>query len=72
MEKLTCKACEKEILTNYNFCPYCGNAVSDIAKRLNKEKYDIIKIKFINEICDQINDKKTLAILNKIASELSK
>ena len=70
MEILTCEACKKEILKNYNFCPYCGKAISDVAKRLNKEKYDLIKIKLINEVCDQISDKKTLEILSKMTNSL--
>ena len=67
---MNCKECEKEILENYNFCPYCGSAISDVAKRLNKEKVDLIKVRLINEVCDQISDKKTLEILNKMTNSL--
>ena len=71
MEKQNCKICEKEFSINYNFCPYCGCAVTDIAKRLNKEKCDLIKLKVINELTQKVSDKKTLKILNDLADKIS-
>lgn len=72
MNKHICKVCEKEIDKNFNFCPFCGMALTEIAKRLNKEKFDIIRLKFINELTEKIDDKKSLEVLNKIASKVSK
>ena len=72
MENNICKNCEKDLSKNYNFCPYCGSAVTEIAKRLNKEKCDLIKLKVINEITQKVTDKNTLKILNNLADKLSK
>lgn len=72
MENNICKICEKEIDNNYNFCPYCGAAVTEIAKRLNKEKCDIIRLKLINDLTDKIEDKGALSVLNKEAKKISK
>ena len=71
MEKYICESCKKELLTDYNFCPYCGIALTDIAKRLNKEKVDVIKLKFLSNLADQIEDKKVLSKIKQIANKIA-
>lgn len=72
MENQTCKICQKQIAKEYNFCPHCGSALTEIAKRLNKEKFDVIKLKLLNDIAEKIEDKKTLKQLNSIAEKITK
>jgi uncharacterized membrane protein YvbJ len=72
MENLTCKICDKQVSENFNFCPHCGGAITDIAKRLNKEKCDIIRLKLLNELTEKVSDKKSLQILNQTAQKISK
>lgn len=72
MEKYICESCKKELSNDFNFCPYCGCALTEIAKRLNKEKRDVIRLRFLSDLADEVHDKGTLEILNKIAKKIAK
>lgn len=33
MEKINCKKCNQEISEEFNYCPYCGEPLSELAKQ---------------------------------------
>lgn len=65
-----CKFCQKEIEKEYNFCPYCGNALNDNAKTIENQKNQLSNLKLVSFIVDRVEDKKTLELLKKIADNL--
>jgi predicted amidophosphoribosyltransferase len=69
---MICDKCKKEISEEFNFCPYCGTALSTKAKEFEADKADMYQLTLINNLIDIVEDKKTLKILKKISEELAK
>lgn len=71
-DKIECKACKRQVNSEFNFCPYCGIAISPKAKEIENTRADIIKLNLINKLVDVISDESTLKLLDKIAQEIAK
>ena len=63
-----CAYCEAKVNLNaYNFCPKCGNPLSQNAMKLRDQQEKRIKLEILDELAEEVNDTKTLAIIvNKI------
>lgn len=69
---IECESCKKQVNSEFNFCPYCGIAISPKAKEIENTRADIIELNLINKLVDVINDEATLKLLDKIAQEIAK
>ena len=67
---MVCNVCKKEIDEKSNFCPNCGKAISDIAKKIEDTKITATKLKVVAEIVEKIDDVKTLDVLKKYAAKI--
>ena len=68
MEKDICPNCEKNIEKNFNFCPYCGEALTEIAKEIIVKQAKISQLKLINVLTNKVKDSDTLKLLEKLIS----
>jgi len=64
MEKLQfCPHCNKPLATNVNFCSMCGEAISDSAKVLEKERSTRAKLELMQKLIDEVEDMNSLKII---------
>jgi|GEM_PF-6211669 len=69
MEKQNkCPTCAKVLQNDFNFCPYCGEAISELAKETLREQTKVSQLKLINLLTDKVKDQKTLELLEKLTS----
>ena len=67
MEKQNkCPTCAKVLEKDFNFCPYCGEAITELAKETVREQTKISQLKLINLLIDKVKDKETLKLLEKL------
>ena len=71
MKELICESCSKPINEGFQFCPYCGYAITNSAKALKAEQKKVIELKFIYNLVDVVEDKKTLAMLKKLIDKIA-
>lgn len=69
--KKFCEECKSQIDDNFDFCPFCGKAISLKAQKLENQKMINANLVLIAKLIDETNDIKTLEILNKLAKKLS-
>ncbi len=69
MEK--CPFCNQNIENEYNFCPYCGEALNDMAKKVEQDKDKKAQLKLITALANNVKDEQTLKLLSKITEKLS-
>ena len=72
IEQTECNKCKKDLNENFNFCPYCGEPISDVAKQIVSEKSTIEKIKMIDNLSQVIKDKESLKVFKRVVEELEK
>ncbi len=72
MENLTCEFCHKEVTENFNFCPYCGEPLTDIAKQIKSKQNSNAQLKLIYTLLDRVSDEKTIKTLQEIVEEIKK
>ena len=59
-----CVYCNAKVkLDLYDFCPKCGNPLSDNAINLRNQQETRIKYEILDEISSQIDDEKSLKII---------
>ena len=67
MEKQNkCPTCAKVLEAEFNFCPYCGEPLTELAKETVREQTKIAQLKLVSLLVDKVKDKDTLAILDKL------
>ena len=69
--KKFCEVCNNELNENFDFCPFCGEAISEKAKELENQKIINAELVLIANLIKTTTDKKTLELLNKIAKTLA-
>ena len=69
MEEKKCPVCEKEINKEYNFCPYCGEPMTEVAKEIQKRQTTIAQLKLLGALIEKVQDKKTLELLEKLVNQ---
>ncbi len=69
--KKFCEVCKSELNENFDFCPFCGEAISKKAKELENQKLINAELVLIANLIKTTTDKKTLELLNKIAKTLA-
>jgi len=69
--KKFCKECGCAIEENFEFCPFCGEAISEKAKKLEEQKSVNANLILIANLMDKIEDRKTLKVLNEIVTKLT-
>lgn len=70
MEK--CPVCEKEIDNGFSFCPYCGEPLNDMAKKLYTTKEKNAQLKLLYAIISKIDEPKSLKILKAMVDVIEK
>ena len=68
---MKCKKCGNEVL-NYNFCPSCGEAITDAAKGLENAKIINARLETLLKVVDLVDDEKTLTIIKKLIENIKK
>jgi len=63
-----CPNCEKNIEKDFHFCPYCGEALTEIAKEIIVEQAKVSQLKVINILTNNVKDPDTLKLLEKLIS----
>ena len=72
MEEKKCPVCEKEINKEYNFCPYCGEPMTEVAKEIQERQTTIAQLKLLGALIEKVQDKKTLELLEKLVNQYKK
>ena len=72
MEERKCSVCENEVKKEYNFCPYCGEPMNELAKEIQKRQATIAQLKLLGALIEKVQDKNTLELLQKLASQYKK
>lgn len=72
MENKICEFCNKEIQEKYNFCPYCGEAQTELAKMIERKNRTNAQLELVLKLIDNTTDEKTLAILQEFVNEAKK
>ncbi|MGN1222707.1 MAG: zinc-ribbon domain-containing protein [Christensenellales bacterium] len=68
---INCSNCNQELENNFEFCPYCGEAISEIAKDLETERETNTKLALIVELVKEIKDEKSLKTLEKFVKKIA-
>jgi len=67
MEKeYNCPFCTLQIQKDFNFCPHCGEGLTDLAKEIVKKQNACAQLKLVGLLIDKVKDKKTLELLEKL------
>ena len=72
MENKVCEFCNKEVEENFNFCPYCGEALTDIAKQINAKVKTNAKLELVFKLLENTNDEKTIELLQNFVEQAKK
>ena len=64
-----CSKCNEEFLEVYNYCPDCGEPLSDLAKTKEALKLQNAKLQALEELSKSTNDQN---VLNAIKEYISK
>lgn len=68
---MICESCSKILSEDFNFCPYCGKAVTQTAIELQKEHKKVTELSLIANMIDLVKDKQTLIMLKKLSEKIS-
>ena len=71
MQQNVCEKCSAPIQEDFEFCPHCGYAITLGAKELTKQKYDIVRLKLLSDLGEDITDAKTLKKIRDYAKKFS-
>lgn len=71
MEKI-CTECSQKVEENFNFCPHCGLALSEMAKKLDQQKTINAQLVLIASLMNETSDVKTLNLLKEWATKLAR
>lgn len=66
-----CTFCEKELKEDFNFCPRCGEAISNSAKKLETTKTLNAQLLILATLVKELNDVESLKIVDKYIKNLS-
>lgn len=66
-----CSVCKKQVSENYNFCPYCGKPLTDLAKELIKTQIDNNRLEVLIKLIDNVDDEKTLKLIKSMVKKIS-
>ncbi len=72
MENMICEFCHKEVEENFNFCPYCGEPVSELAKQIKAKQNINAQLKLVFSLLEKVNDEKTITLLQEFVDEAKK
>lgn len=71
-QQSNCQSCNMKIEENFNFCPYCGEPLSDLAKEISAKQASIAQLKLLNVLAEKIENKKDLNLIEKLAEQYKK
>ena len=72
MENKICENCNNIISEKYEFCPYCSAPLTEKAKKLENQKAINAQLIMLANLIREVNDEKTLRILDKYIKTISK
>ena len=61
--KTFCNYCNAKIIKAYEFCPKCGSALSENARKLKTLQNQRIEIELLEELSEKFNDENSLKII---------
>ena len=64
--EMICPKCKKSVDARYNYCPVCGEPLSDLAKKREELKLSNAGYMKLNELAAMSNDPAVLAAINKL------
>ena len=70
MENLTCSFCNKEVAENFQFCPHCGEPLTELAKKIEEKRNANAQLKVIFSLIENVNDEKTINLLKEYVNKL--
>jgi hypothetical protein len=68
---MKCLNCNEEI-REFNFCPHCGSANSEIAKKIESTRTVNTRLETLAKLLELVDDEKTLKIIEKFILNLKK
>lgn len=63
-----CIYCHNIIDDEVDYCPCCGEPLSDKAKEVEKLKLNAVRLETINKLLDLVEDEETLKKINKLVA----
>ncbi|MBQ0017215.1 MAG: zinc ribbon domain-containing protein [Clostridiales bacterium] len=70
-DKKLCSVCFTELKENDNFCPACGEPLTELAKELVSEQKVNTELALLVKLIDYIDDEKTLKFIDGLVKKLS-
>ena len=70
MENKICEICKSEIDESANFCPMCGEALSENAKVYKRQLEIKSKLEILSELSKLVKDTKSLELIKAFIIEL--
>lgn len=70
MDKKICQICKNEIDENANFCPMCGEAISDNAKIYKKQLSIKAQLEILSDLSKIVKDTKSLELIKAFILKL--
>ena len=65
-----CNHCKRQNLSNANFCQFCGNPLTDLAKDLQKERIITSQLLILSQLASKVEDEKTLNLIKSAIKKL--
>lgn len=72
MENKTCQTCNNLLIEDFEFCPYCGSPISKKALELENTKLVNSQLVMLANLIRNIEDPKSLYVIDKYIKKLSK
>lgn len=68
--KKVCEECKSDVENGFEFCPVCSAPLTETAKKLEEQKAINAQLVLVAKLMHEIDDEKTLKLLNEIAKKL--
>lgn len=68
---IECPICFTECARNANYCPACGEPISELAKDFESEKKTNIEIAILMKVMDYMKDEKDVKFLKGLIDKLA-
>ncbi len=65
-----CEKCKAEVSEKANFCPNCGEPLTELAKNMKKEDKRTAMLEVVVALSGKIKDPDSLSVLNAMLQKL--
>ena len=70
MDSNICQFCQKEIEEDFNFCPYCGEPLSNLAKTIRAKQERNAQLQLALSLIDSVRDEDTLSLIQEFVKDV--